>query len=264
MYQLELPTKLEEAFMFSELVYNVSVFGDFSSIIPTPESVIKMTQSLSKYNMIPTTFQEIQITPLPGVISSPQDRLQMLSKDNQLTVIFGANRIDINRNAETEGGFDKNKMNDYNKIAMDILELCVDDKIRYDRIALNTISILSELTRQQSEVLLKKIQPSIDYYSSINEITLRVNKQNTLKIANNSNELINFILNFQRVSGQMVFGNKAIPLENDFVVSFDLNTNPINKTQRFSSNDVLTFLELVCTDRHKVINELMPDDKIGE
>ena len=237
--------------MVRDVIYQISVFGDFTSIKPDAETVQAMITKFSDYGLIPTVFQEQNITLSPNTeptIAETMNRLQMVSLEKNINVMFASNRLVVNK-ATTDSttgltGDDLNRL-------LDILGKAASG-LSFTRIGFNTTSLMDP-----TDSIMKKIQPELSYYNDPNELQLRVNKREFISIGENSIEKSNIILTVQKTMGQLLINNQPISVDNGLILQFDINTAPENSEPRLFSEQIKAYTASAEKIRQSLLNDLI-------
>lgn len=222
--------------MLWDVIYQLSAFGDITSIKPTPEIIKSMMERLSEYSLLPSVVQEMNVTIPPSLESSkpPVNRLQMISGDRGLTVMFASNRIDISKVAtDFDKGVAPSELDELYKILK-----IVTEGLAFTRIGFNTTSILNN----PSESLWKKIKPELTCYSNPIEYMLRVNERSSVDLSEGSAEMSNAILTVQKTVGQLLINNQPVSVNDGLIVQYDINTIQENMEPRFFSDQVEKYI----------------------
>ena len=237
--------------MVQDIIYQISVFGDFTSIKPNTETVDAMITRFRDYGLLPAVFQEGSFT-FPSNTGVPKaettNRLQMVSFEKNINVMFASNRLDINRaSTDLTIGVTNDNLNEL----LDILNKAASG-LSFTRIGFNTTSLLNN----PSTSLLQKIQPRLTLYNDPNELMLRVNKRNDIAVGDNSNEQSNVILTAQKTMGQLLINNQPISVDNGLILQFDINTIAENSEPRFFSEQTNKYIVSAEYIRQSLLNDL--------
>lgn len=73
-----------------KLKYQASIFSEIKDIIPTPSVITTLIEQFKSHELIPQTFQEIE---LPGTVG--RTRLRFASQNDEWNIQFGRRRINI-------------------------------------------------------------------------------------------------------------------------------------------------------------------------
>lgn len=238
--------------MLSDIIYQVSIFGDFTSITPNDTVIQSMITTLREYELFPAIFQEgvLNISPDPNNATvQTMNRLQMISLDKMLNVMFSSNRIDISKSSVD---LSVSLTDDNLNTLLDILSKATPG-LSFSRIALNSTSLLDD----ETQYLQRKLQSGLDFYDNPNELMLRVNKRKEISIEGNHYEDSNVILTVQRTVGQIIMINQPVPIDNGVITQFDINTIAENTTLRFFSDHVKKYILSANSIRQSILNTLI-------
>ena len=240
--------------MVRDIIYQISVFGDFVSIKPNPETIQMMIVKFSDYGLIPSIFQEgtFPIFPVSEIIKTEtMNRLQMVSIEKSINVMFASNRIDINR-ASTD--LNVGITNDDLSELLDILSKAVSG-ISSTRIGFNVTSLLDN----PGVSLMQKIEPNLTFYDNSEELMLRVNKRSDVTL-DDSSENSNVILTLQKTMGQILISNRSIPIDDKLVLQFDINTIPEVSEPRFFYEQIKKYVLSAEKIRKNISTDLISEE----
>ena len=68
--------------MVIDCSYKISAFGSFLDIVPDTDTMMFFLESFKEYGLVPSIFQELQITP-PSTQPVAVQRVALLSSDNK-------------------------------------------------------------------------------------------------------------------------------------------------------------------------------------
>lgn len=238
--------------MIADIVYQISVFGDFLSITPNGKTITEMMANFKDYDLLPTLFQEnsFNLPPDTGLAKmETKSRLSMVSIDKKLNVMFASGRLDISKSS---ADLTSPLSSEDTEVLLDILGKATLGR-SFTRIALNTTAILNN----PSDSVMGKIQPNLDFYADPNELTLRLNKRVELLISDSSNEISNAIITFQKTMGQLLLNNQPMSIDNGLIVQFDINTLAENSSARFSPEQAKMFIKSAESLRQQILGQLL-------
>ena len=237
--------------MIRDIFCQMSAFGDITSIRPDADTVQSMITRFSAYGLIPTVFQENNLTlsPDPSLQKSETlTRLQMVALEKRINVMFASNRIDINRaSTGLRSGVSDEDVNEL----LDILSAAAMG-LSFTRIGLNTTSLLENPTAE----MLGKIQPTLTLFDNPDELMLRVNQRRNIDFGDNLRENSNVVLILQKTMGQLLINDQPIPIDNSLVVQFDINTIPENPELRFFSEQTKAYMVSAEQLRQSLLSDL--------
>ena len=128
--------------MIADIVYQISVFGDFSSITPNDKTITEMMANFKDYGLLPNLFQEnsFNLPPDPRLAKmETTNRLSMVSIDKKINVMFASGRLDISKSS---ADLTSPLPNEDTEVLLDILEKATFGR-SFTRIALKTTAILN-------------------------------------------------------------------------------------------------------------------------
>ena len=237
--------------MIRDIVYQISVFGDFTSIKPSDETVKSMIAKLSDHGLLPSVFQEqsFTISADPAMTTTPEiaNRLQMMSIEKNINVMFARNRIDLSKSVT-----DSNIGTDDLNVLLDVLDKATSG-LPFTRLAFNTTSLLDA----PKDFLLQKMQPRLTFFNEPTELMLRVNKQTPIAINEDLNENSNVILLAQKTMGQLLINNSPISVDDGLILQFDINTLPEISDPRFFSAHAKGYVLGAEQVRQSLLTELL-------
>ena len=239
--------------MIPDIIFQISVFGDFTAITPNDTTINAMIANFKDYGLLPAIFQENNFNlflPEPQLTKmETTNRLSMVSVEKKLNVMFASGRIDINKSsADLTAPLTSEDLT----ILLDILGKATSGQ-PFTRVALNTTAILNNPKYN----VVQKLQPCINFYANPSELTLRLNKQIDLSIGANVTECSNVIIILQKTVGQLLLNNQPIKIDNGIIVQFDINTQAENPTPRFSVEQAKRFITSAEEIRQTIICELI-------
>jgi hypothetical protein len=238
--------------MVNDIIYQISVFGDFTSIQPSPDIIKSMINKLSKYEMLPAVFQEgsIMLSFNPELSKTETtNRLQMVSPTKSINIMFASNRIDINRTPiDISVGVSYADLTEL----FDILTIAVSG-LSFTRIGYNTTSLLNNPPVPIS----KKLQPRLTHYDVLDELTLSVNKRTDITFGDHSCEKSNIILIAQKTMGQLLINNQPIAVDNGLIIQFDINTTPDVTEPRFFAEQTKAYVISAEQIRKNILDDLI-------
>lgn len=232
-----------------KVLYVANIFVS-NSIEPSAKNISYFATAFEDRGLVPTIFK--QVTNL-----QTQNRLQLSSSDNQWTIRFLDDRIDIVR-ATKSFNSDIGEFEDFCNNAIDIWQK-IDTKFKKTakRIGITSTVILKEMTDSEIDKIFRKLFIPIPLYdldkpiSWENELVSRIPKK-ILDI----DELINIGVNLKRVQGQFK--------DNDSIVDFDrvqislhINTASENAEYRFKDVAIVDFLKSVSSWQLELSNSVL-------
>jgi len=229
--------------------YQASIFVDVSDIIPNPDIITSLIDIFRDKNLIPSTFQEIGVSPGEMV------RLRLSTTDNEWEVAFASKRIDINKNALDKNGSGMGELSIFCSDALDIFER-ISSKFnkRARRLTLNTTGMLEEMTKSKLATVYSKLfkppklyeeNPPIEWdWRSVSNIPI-----NILELE----EMLNIVTVLKRVRGHVSDGSGIFKFDR-LQFSPDINTIGERQETRFDFTHLKDFLPKAI-DIHNILLE---------
>lgn len=222
-----------------KLSYQSTIFGDFSSITTSADTIKILLDELSAYSMIPTTFDEIKVFP-----DGRQQQSQRISFNNNETgfvILFGLDKLDIIQQMTNESGTNIDNMNIFiekvEKILISISSKFPQTKL-FNRLALVSNYFMNIDSIQDKDNVFRNL--IIDPFN-------QNSKEWSLKIVHHLNstsfdEIINNIITIDRIQGQMLNQNKIKEFD-DIKVSIDINTDDKISSLKFDIQNAFSFFK---------------------
>ena len=214
------------------LIYQVSMFGNYDSIKPTPENIKKVLSSFEGF--IPALVGVSSVDVITNTIKT-DNRLQLVSLDGSKTIVFLQERIDINYNWNP----DLPSFTDIDSLSEEILSILNSLSSLYSELKGNRLTTSTMITYKDFQE--SKLASSIYGHSyakllfsnvnGISEWSNRMNNQENVKIGENQ-EMSNHIIT-------LTFLNKSD--EKKFTSLIDINTVPQNTLERFDFSDLISY-----------------------
>lgn len=228
--------------------YQITIFGEFTSIQPDVETIQRLTNNLKEFNFLPQFFQEnnIKIENLDSngkimeEVVKPQfssvKRLRLVSVDDKYSIDFSTETILIQINKINDGLSEE--LESISKIVSASLGGLLGSRIG--------LTIFFQTT-----CVSKKVKPLLEYYGKLDEFSLNLNRRKKLMI-NTFNQTTNVILNIDQ---PFDFDGKMKKTERVNCV-VDINTAPEDDKLRFSPENVIAFLSKADEESTIVLSEL--------
>ncbi len=248
----------------TNLDYKLSIFGDFRKIDATPENVMGLLEVFKNEKFMPNTVKEAQnviAIGIPGMQLSPNmgnasDRIMLTSPNNEWSIFFGIQRIDIQQKPyDYETGLSQN----LNKFLEKSVVYCKTIMNKYmlsaNRLAINTSELCSQMKPEEIKEYGNRFSKAIEFYSKNVPIewSTRFMTHQTVEM-DNDNTLINVITTLGRFQGQRAHYDKIDHIDT-LKVDFDINTSPENK-RLFSVDDIKTFCDFANSTVEKIKGDL--------
>lgn len=229
--------------MLADRVYKVSVFGEFESIQPDPETMLSFMQRFGEEGFVPSLYVEVLASP-NGAIQ--KNRVALITNTGDRKITIGSSRIDIEFIQNEDMQFTKEERDAFNSFASETIEFVFSQYSKAsNRLAINTESLLIDLTDDQIESFGRRFTTPITIYGEnpIKEWSIRLVTRKQEKI-NDKTEQFNVITAIKKAVLQKAKDNQPI-LSEGFSISGDLNTVAENQSYRFDSHDLSSFLMVV-------------------
>lgn len=230
--------------------YQTSIFVDASDITPTPNIISDLVNMFSKKGLIPNTFQEIGP-------SGQQLRVRLSSSNNEWSIMFGSNRINVEKTQTDGSGSNMGDLSDFCKESADIYQQILKHfKMKANRIALINNYILEEMSPSTLASAYSKLFKPPKFYdlntpfewdwrsaAKVEEKLLRVKED------------FNIIMTVKRVSGTLQHEHEVQNFDRISLL-FDINTVPNNKEYRFRIGSIKNFHTKAINLQNKLISNL--------
>ncbi|MDR1884563.1 MAG: hypothetical protein LBR26_17585 [Prevotella sp.] len=235
--------------------YQASIFAP--SIDATPQNISEMMNLFLDKGVVPTTQQELA-TLNADAIAVPQLRFSLNSPNNEWVIHFGIERIDISQNQTDAKGNNIGSIEQFSTEASDIFVRIINKyQWKANRLAISGNLILKEMLPQAlDEIYPKLFNPTRIYKENKPfEWNFRAVSHIEKKI-NGNDEILNYITEANRFTGQLNFNQSIVPLDR-IAVNLDINTVPNNANNRFEKLDIIDFYSNVHGWYNDLLNELI-------
>ncbi|MDS4060653.1 MAG: hypothetical protein RKP73_19095 [Candidatus Contendobacter sp.] len=217
--------------------YQASIFGNFSDIQPTPDIISKVMTLFRDKSLIPGTFQEIS----PAAMG-PQLRLRVSSPNNEWSINFAVQRIDVEKNPIDPKGQNLGTPEVFTKESCEFFaRILAEFNKKSNRVALITSGLLKEMTQERLNDIYCRLFKPIDFYQG--NIPFEWNSRSVarlvLKIAEQT-EQVNVITGINRIQGHMMHPGGVLNFDR-IETAFDINTTQDNPETRFDMNFINNF-----------------------
>ena len=241
--------------MFSNVIYKLSTFSDYSSISYNQDDTFTFIKSLSDFNLVPSIYQEI----LPN--GSLSRRLHFLG-NNGLLIMINSGRIDIQLTSDKKEGFDKEAISSIKEIFIKIynciFSLWGEIVSNPNRLAWYTSCVYFEITENQKADYRNRFLKEISFFKEdrLDDIKIGSGQYNKkgeeIKIYKyqDLNEKINIITTINRIEENL---DSDAPIDG-YRIDYDINTWQNNKRNRFSCENIETFMN-ISTDLQQKLDE---------
>lgn len=235
--------------MKEDLLLQVSLFGDFSIIDLSNDTMIKLLQTLGEYKLVPMNFRELNINTQQFVM-----RPQFTTQDGSFIINFGTTRIDIFANNVQNFGIIP--IDEF----YDITIKCVNDIFDSFKLISNRLSFISKSMFpiiDSSKECYKKNNLSIEFYEGKDNSEWSIRNLAKVKVnlkEKDTEEVINVGTIISRMN---VAKNNYGTLENidAILIDTDINTLGENFSPRFSKLVIPDFLKQTIDMRNQIINQ---------
>ena len=249
--------------MIYKLGVQYSVFGDYSNIESTLETIDSLSVLIKENNFILSTIPEHDIF-IPNKINK---RISLVTEDSMLVINILSNRIDLYLNATSLEGLSSTDTESFTIKAPTVFKTILDvfNKSAY-RLAYITNDFLLDLTEEQKDAFYKKIFNKIQYFSSkqLVEWSSMLNLRDTVKICDRE-EAINIIATLSTTTtfyNGLHNGLNQLPIQKTgFHITQDINTVQENTGIRFVANHVESFINETNPINSNILNELQSLEK---
>lgn len=224
--------------------YKISAFGDFTSIQPTPDNMLFFIQTFGNTGLVPSLFQEVQLT--PGGVAIPQQRVALVSSDNLIKISILTNRLDYEVTASSDKKLSVDDRNIINQSISDSFGLIFSHFNKNAlRLAINAESYVSDLTDAQIVSFLQQYSNPLSLYNNttLNEWNTRLMVRKVGAI-NDLPEMFNIITTINKAKLYKRVDGTQHESEG-FSVLVDINTVAENGSYRFSAAHIIPFIETV-------------------
>ena len=238
--------------MFSNVIYKLSAFSDYSSISYNQQDIIEIMQKFNDLNLVPSVFQEV----LPnGALSK---RMQFVGNNGLILFIINSGRIDIQITSEKKEGFSKDEIPNIKTKIISIYDdlYTILDKLASDpnRLAWYTSYIYFELIDLQKEQYRNRFLKDISFFNDgrLDDMVVRYATRKETDI-DALKEKINIITTINRIED---FIGPDSPVDG-YKIEYDINTWQGNKKNRFTTTNVETFINISMNYQEKLNKEFI-------
>jgi len=232
--------------------HQVSIFGEFSDIVPTSETILSILNSFKGKDFIPGTVREIA-----KIGTGNEIRLQLATQNKEWLVNFLTNRIDIEKNPIEGDGDNIGNIQNFVEEAVDICKRIIKAfKIKSYRLSLITTGMLDDMNSSKLDAIYIKLFNPISYYRK--NIPFEWNFRtgaNTEITIKNKKERLNVLTSLNRIHGLIIHQDVTQNFDR-IEIQFDINTTHENKNQRFNINSIIEFLNQAIEIRTQLITDI--------
>lgn len=214
------------------LNYQISLFGNFDDIKANTDTYNLFTKYFPSF--LPSVIKLAAFDMRTNAIKN-DSRLQLISSDQLYSINFLPDRVDVIYNWNPTANLET----DVTKISKELLEyvrnlsIVLESKTGY-RLATSCNILSKENTPQEMNSIISRFSSPQNFFEQENntfEWSLRYNAQFDMTFASKT-ELTNHIVSIEKTPNNP---------KNQFIVLFDINTNPQNQSLRFTFADLGIF-----------------------
>lgn len=217
-----------------------SIFGKYDYIEATPEIISRLFQAFAPDGFMPNMINLLKIQQPQNIVQQIL-RPQLINQKMSCTISLLPERVDI----EFSNSEYTDNVLDYLKRLIDLFEL------RISRIALNTATILDNLSEVEIKQLNTKLTPPENYCDEQNLVeysSRRISRKALDAISENINVGRNITSIAQVIEGQQVI--------NQIQVDTDINTLGELTKERFDLDACREFFEMAANTDKDVVNNI--------
>lgn len=218
-----------------------SLFGKYDYIDATPENVNKLFRAFSPEGFMPNTVNLLKIIQPQNVVEQTL-RPQMINNQANCTITFLPERVDI----EFSNGVRTDNSIQYIEMVIDLFDL------KISRIALNTATLINNITSEELANFNEKLTAPVNYYGETDLIEYSSRRVSRKQI-DSIKELINIGRNITGVT-ESVEGKLLI---NRIQVDTDINTLAEYSQERFDVNSCRGFFSDATAINEDVISNIL-------
>lgn len=222
------------------LNFQISLFGSFTNVHPNIELTMQINDSLRDEGFVPGTIQVNTFNPIEQKMKS-ETRLQMVSTDRVWSVVFFAERIDVNYSYQ--GG--EKEIASLDEVSEKAKTICRKAfapiaATTGTRLAVNGQFLLGIMDESSKKEFISRflIQPKVYNDGSLSEWSVRFNSLTGIHTSETSFESCNFIINLGDIIG---IDAKTGVANLRTSVGIDINTSPENIENKYTINELLYF-----------------------
>lgn len=219
---------MEFIIMDKVLNYQASLFGNFTDIKPSTENVKKLLNDFS--NFFPSSVTMASIDVFSNKLKY-DNRLQLVSNDHKFLITFLVERIDINYSPIAKSNSSLEKIKDTIIDIISSLSNVYADTMGY-RLSTSCKLLSPPISESELSEYITKYSNPLQFYNSIesiNEWGQRYNSQYN-ETVHSKEELTNHIISIDKIMNK-----------NQFSLTIDINTVPVNQIMKFNFSDLKEF-----------------------
>ena len=236
--------------------YKISAFGSFAEIVPDTDTMMFFLESFKEYGLVPSIFQELQITP-PSTQPVAVQRVALLSRDSRKQVSISSNRIDFEVKAQDDIKLSSDQLTIINQEIEHCFQVIFKKfNKKSTRLALNTESFVVNLNDAEVNQFMSKYTNPISLYNTrpLDEWNTRLMVRKELPISG-INETFNIITILAKANMQKQVGGE-IQQSVGFTVNTDINTIAENAVPRFTYTSIKEFIQIAGSWWDTIISEM--------
>lgn len=222
------------------LNFQISLFGSFTNVQPNLELTMQINNSLREEGFVPGTVQVNTFDPIEQKMMS-ETRLKMVSTDKVWSVVFFAERIDVNYSYQ--GG--ENGIVSLDEVSEKAKRICKKAfapiaATTGTRLAVNGQFLLGNMDDAVKKEFVSRflIQPKVYNDGPLSEWSVRFNSLTGIHTSETSLESCNFIINLGDIIG---IDTKTGTASLRTGLGIDINTLPQNIENKYTINELLYF-----------------------
>lgn len=217
-----------------------SIFGKYDYIEATPEIISKLFQAFAADEFMPNMINLLKIEQPQNTVQQIL-RPQLINRKMSCTISLLPERVDVE--------FSNNK---YTENVLDYLKRLIDlFDLRISRIALNTSTVLDNLSEAEIKQLNTKLTPPENYSNERNLVEYS-SRRISRKVLDTINENINVGRNITSIT-QIIEGQQAI---NQIQIDTDINTLGELTKERFDLEACREFFGMATNTDKDVVNNI--------
>ena len=240
------------------LNFQLSLFGGFVDLKPETDIIIKLLTNLSSEKFVPSTVDVAILDALTKKITS-ESRIQMISQDKQWSVVFLADRIDINYEYNGEATIYNNfdDVVNYSNILLSKVFLTFPET-KGNRLAMNCRVLLNICNSEEVVKFTTRFSTPLSLYGDLfpTEWSVRWNVRDKIKINDENSEICNRITELSMINFADESGSSS-----RIVAILDTNTLAENVINRFKYDNLADFSQNAKEYMSKVLLEVEKNDQ---
>ena len=236
--------------------YKISAFGSFLDIVPDTDTMMFFLESFKEYGLVPSIFQELQITP-PSTQPVAVQRDALLSSDNKKQISISSNRIDFEVKAQDDIKLSPDQLMIINQEIEHCFQVIFEKfNKKSTRLALNTESFIVNLDDSEVNQFMSKYTNPISLYNTrpLDEWNTRLMVREEAPISG-INETFNIITILAKANMQKQVEGE-VRQSVGFTVNTDINTVAENAVPRFTYASIREFIGIVGSWWDTIISEM--------